>query len=102
MNEDKVRVNELETFMFFSGSQRLPRAFYYLTSEEQAEVIRIYRRRNGLDKNKPPWKRNNVNDTKYVAERVVKMHWWNWVGVGLAITFFITVYLFYRYIKRLP
>jgi hypothetical protein len=59
MNEDKVKkkvVNELETFMFFSGSQRLPRAFYYLTSEEQAEVIRIYRRRNGLDKNKPPWK----------------------------------------------
>jgi hypothetical protein len=58
MNEDKVNkmVNELETLIFFSGVQRLPRTFYNLTSEEQTEVIKRYRRRNGLDKNKPPWR----------------------------------------------
>jgi hypothetical protein len=58
MNEDKVNkmVNELEALIFFSGSKRVPRSFYNMTEQEQAEVIRRYRRRNGLDKNKPPWR----------------------------------------------
>jgi hypothetical protein len=54
MNEKKINemVNSLEMMKFFSGEKRFPKTFYNLTEEEQKEVVKRYRRRNGLDK--PP------------------------------------------------
>lgn len=54
MNEERINkmVNELENMIFFSGYKRFPNSFYDLTDQEQKEVVKRYRRRNGLDK--PP------------------------------------------------
>lgn len=57
MNEERIEkmVKEVEVLVFFQRSNRLPNAFYELSDEERAEVIKRYRERNGLDKH-PPWR----------------------------------------------
>lgn len=57
MNNKRIEsmVKEIEFQYFFTGAQYLPNNFYGLTKEEQAEAIKRFRERNGLDKH-PPWR----------------------------------------------